>query len=72
MATNSLVLASNPGVITNPVAWEIREALHDPYEEKHPNFIEGPSHEVSMEELTYRNIIPTFSDNSPDTGYHKE
>ena len=67
MATNSLVLASNLGIITNPIAWEIREALHDPYTEHHPNFIEGPAPEVSMEGLTYRNIIHTFYDNSLTT-----
>ncbi|MDE6670198.1 MAG: DUF3871 family protein, partial [Muribaculaceae bacterium] len=71
MANNSLVLASNPGVVTQPVAWEVQEALHDPYTEHHPNFIEGPSHEVSMEELTYRNIIPTFSDNSLTISHQK-
>lgn len=63
MANNSLVLASNPGVVTQPVAWEVQEALHDPYTEHHPNFIEGPSHEISMEELTFNNLIPSFSDN---------
>lgn len=59
------------GIINNSVSWEIREAMHDPYAEKHPNFIEGPSHEVSMEELTYRNIIPTFSDNSLTISHQK-
>lgn len=70
MATNSLVMASNPGVITQPV-WEVREALHDPYTEHHPNFIEGPSNEVSIEELTFKNIIPTFSDNSLSISHQK-
>ena len=63
MANNSLMVP-NSGIITQPIAWEVQEALHDPYTERHPNFIEGPSHEISMEELTFKNIIPTFSDNS--------
>ena len=70
MANNSLMVP-NSGIITQPVAWEVQEALHDPYTERHPNFIEGPSHEISMEELTYRNIIPTFSDNSLTISHQK-
>ncbi len=50
---------------------EIREALHDPYTERHPNFIEGPSNEVSMEELAFKNIIPIFSDNSLTISHQK-
>ena len=30
----------------------------------HPNFIESNTQAISLEELTERNIIPTFSDNS--------
>lgn len=30
----------------------------------HPNFIESNTQEISLEELTEKNIIPTFSDNS--------
>ena len=70
MAKNSLMVP-NSGIVTQPVAWEVQEALHDPYTERHPNFIEGPSHEISMEELTYRNIIPTFSDNSLTISHQK-
>lgn len=70
MANNSLMIP-NGGIITQPVAWEVQEALHDPYTERHPNFIEGPSSEISMEELTYRNIIPTFSDNSLTISHQK-
>lgn len=33
-------------------------------EKRHPNFIESNTEEISLEELTERNIIPTFSDNS--------
>lgn len=71
MSNNSLTMMPDTGIITNLVSWEIREALHDPYTETHPNFIEGPSHEISMEELTYRNIIPTFSDNSLTISHQK-
>lgn len=68
---NSLMTGQENGIITNPVAWEVRESLHDPYAETHPNFIEGPSNEISLEELTYRNIIPTFSDNSLTISHQK-
>lgn len=70
MANNSLMIP-NGGIITQPVAWEVREGLHDPYLERHPNFIEGPSNEISMEELTFKNIIPTFSDNSLTISHQK-
>lgn len=70
MANNSLMVP-NGGIITQPVAWEVRESLHDSYTEKHPNFIEGPSNEISMEELTFKNIIPTFSDNSLTISHQK-
>lgn len=70
MANNSLMVP-NSGIITPPVAWEVQEALHDPYTERHPNFIEGPSNEISMEELTFKNIIPTFSDNSLTISHQK-
>lgn len=70
MANNSLMIP-NSGIITQPVAWEIQEALHDPYTERHPNFIEGPSNEISMDELTFKNIIPTFSDNSLTISHQK-
>lgn len=71
MANNSLVVVPDNGIITQPVAWEVQEALHDPYSERHPNFIEGPSNEISMEELTFKNIIPTFSDNSLTISHQK-
>ena len=31
---------------------------------RHPHFIESNTQEISLEELTEKNIIPTFSDNS--------
>ena len=70
MANDNLVLMPTVGVVPQP-QWEVREALHDPYTEQHPIFIEGPSHEVSMEELTHHNIIPTFSDNSLTISHQK-
>ena len=33
-------------------------------EEKHPNFIESNTQAITLEDLTEKNIIPTFSDNS--------
>lgn len=71
MANNSLVLMPENGIIATQPTWEVSEALHDPYTEHHPNFIEGPSHEISMEELTFKNIIPTFSDNSLTISHQK-
>ena len=70
MANNSLVVVPDNGIITQPT-WEVREGLHDPYTERHPNFIEGPSSEVSMEELTFKNIIPTFCDNTLTISHQK-
>lgn len=70
MANNSLVVVPHNGIITQPT-WEIQEGLHDSHLEKHPNFIEGPSQEVTMEELTFKNIIPTFSDNSLTISHQK-
>ena len=71
MPNNSLTVVPDNGIITNPVTWEICESLYDPYTEHHHNFIEGPSNEISLEELTYRNIIPTFSDNSLTISHQK-
>lgn len=70
MANNSLMVVPDNGIITQPV-WEGLEGLHNPYTEHHPNFIEGPSNEISMEELTFKNIIPTFSDNSLTISHQK-
>lgn len=58
MANNSLVVVPQDGIITPQPVWEVRETLHDATLEHHPNFIEGPSSEVSMEELTFKNILP--------------
>ena len=70
MANNSLVVVSDNGIITQPT-WEVWETLHDATLEHHPNFIEGPSSEVSMEELTFKNIIPTFCDNTLTISHQK-
>lgn len=70
MANNSLLTILDNGIINHPT-WEVREGLHDTYNERHPNFIEGPSNEISMEELTLKNIIPTFSDNSLTISHQK-
>lgn len=67
---SSVLVPRNDGIITRPT-WEVQETLHDTNLEQHPNFIEGPSHEVSMEELTHHNIIPTFADNSLTISHQK-
>lgn len=71
MATNSLVAIPTTEIITTQPTWEVQESLHDPYTEQHPNFIEGPSSEISMLDLTTKNIIPTFSDNSLTISHQK-
>lgn len=68
---NSLVVVPSTGIITPDPVWEVQESLHDTYTERHPNFIEGPSNEISMEDLTTKNIIPTFSDNSLTISHQK-
>ena len=70
MANNSLVVVPQAG-ITTPPTWEMQESIHDSLLDTHPNFIEGPSHEVTMEELTYKNIIPTFCDNTLTISHQK-
>lgn len=71
MANNSLVVVPQDGIITPQPVWEVRETLHDATLEHHPNFIEGPSSVVSMEELTFKNIIPTFCDNTLTISHQK-
>lgn len=71
MPTNSeLVTNPSEGIITH-LGWDTDEGLHDEGLNPHPNFIEGPSNEISMEELTFQNIIPTFSDNSLTISHQK-
>lgn len=71
MANDSLVVVPQTGIIAPQPVWEVQESLHDTNLELHPNFIEGPSSEVSMEELTYHNIIPTFCDNTLTISHQK-
>ena len=71
MATNNSLVVAPSGIITTQPTWEVQESLHDPYTERHPNFIEGPSSEISMLDLTTKNIIPTFSDNSLTISHQK-
>ena len=42
------------------------EIIEDEFwaEENHPNFIESNTSAISLEDLTTKNIIPTFSDNT--------
>lgn len=71
MATNKSLAVMPSGIIAPQPTWEIRESLHDTNLEKHPNFIEGPSNEISMLDLTTKNIIPTFGDNSLTISHQK-
>lgn len=71
MATNNSLAVMPSGIIAPQPTWEIRESLHDTNLEKHPNFIEGPSNEISMLDLTTKNIIPTFGDNSLTISHQK-
>lgn len=48
--------------ITIPLEGEVM--TNDGGGKRHPHFIESNTQEISLEELTERNIIPTFSDNS--------
>ena len=50
--------------ITMPFEGEVITNNDGAKGKRHPNFIESNTQEISLEELTERNIIPTFSDNS--------
>ena len=58
--------------ITGQVISETTMGLDVPYieaeevfdNENHPNFIESNTQAITLEELTSKNIIPTFSDNT--------
>lgn len=50
--------------ITMPFEGEVITNDGEAKGKNHPNFIESNTQEISLEELTERNIIPTFSDNS--------
>ena len=56
---NTLAVMPATGIITpQDPDWDVAT------QEKHPNFIEGPSSAITMAELTTKNIIPTFCDNT--------
>ena len=50
--------------ITMPFEGEVITNDGEARGKNHPNFIESNTQEISLEELTEKNIIPTFSDNS--------
>lgn len=64
MPTNTLTPAVVPAMelANSNRVWETLPTLHDDME-NHPYFIEGPSHEVSLQELG-THIIPCFGDNT--------
>ncbi|MCM1139841.1 MAG: DUF3871 family protein [Muribaculum sp.] len=70
MATTNSLAVIPSGIMAPQPTWEIREQIHDS-NESHPIFIEGPSAEISMLDLTTKNIIPTFSDNSLTISHQK-
>lgn len=55
---------NNQATITMPFEGEVITNDNGAKGKRHPNFIESNTHTISLEELTERNIIPTFSDNS--------
>ena len=55
---------NNQQTITMPFEGEVITNDNGAIGKRHPNFIESNTQEISLEELTERNIIPTFSDNS--------
>ena len=55
---------NNQQTITMPFEGEVITNDGETKGKNHPNFIESNTQEISLEELTERNIIPTFSDNS--------
>lgn len=55
---------NNQQTITMPFEGEVMANENVTERKRHPHFIESNTQEISLEELTERNIIPTFSDNS--------
>ena len=55
---------NNQQTITMPFEGEVITNDNGAKGKRHPNFIESNTQAISLEELTERNIIPTFSDNS--------
>ena len=57
--------AMQQGTMALPVERKAVVQEHDETtEERHPNFIESNTQAITLEDLTDKNIIPTFSDNS--------
>ena len=57
--------AMQQGTMTLPVERKVIVKEQDEAtEERHPNFIESNTQAISLNDLTEKNIIPTFSDNS--------
>ena len=48
-------------MITLPIMDKVTTSID---EERHPNFIESNTQAITLKDLTEKNIIPTFSDNS--------
>ena len=63
--TNTGILIQNPNQ-----NWITTSSLHDSTE-NHPIFLEGPSHEITMADLTSKNIIPTFGDSTLTISHQK-
>lgn len=65
---------TNNGILLPSVSannnWLTIGSLHD-VKQKHPNFIEGPSSEIMMSDLTSKNIIPTFGDSTLTISHQK-
>lgn len=71
MTNNNFPVQANVTELAVPQpTWMVEEELHDNLE-SHPNFIEGPSHEITMADLTSKNVIPTFCDNSLTISHQK-
>lgn len=65
MPTNTLTPAVVPALelVNSNRVWETIPTIHDDME-NHPNFIEGVSNMITMDDLTNKCVIPTFADNS--------
>lgn len=50
--------------LDDPTLIEAEEHLDDTQDGSHPNFIESNTSAITIDELTNRNVIPTFSDNT--------
>lgn len=65
MPTNSLTPAVVPALelANSNRVWETLPTLHDDME-NHPNFIEGVSNKITMDDLTNKCVIPTWGNGS--------